>query len=400
MRILATMTRKNFLTRSVWILSFVSLFNDIASEMLYPVMPVFLKSIGFSILVIGILEGFAEAAAGLSKGYFGELSDKKGMRVPFIRVGYLLSALSKPLLVFFTNAYWVFTFRTADKIGKGLRTAARDALLSDEATPETKGRVFGFHRAMDTTGAFLGPAAALLFLYFFPEQYKTLFLIAFVPGIVAVSLTFFLKEKPHLSSKPGHQVTFISFLRYWKKSPDEYKKLISGLLLFALFNSSDVFLLLKVKEAGLDDTYVIGAYIFYNLIYAIFSYPLGHLADRIGLKTVFIAGLFLFAIVYGGMAISNSLYVFLTLFFLYGIYSAATEGITKAWISNIVSKEETATAIGTFTAFQSICTMLASSLAGLIWYKAGAAATFGLSAVIVTGVAIYFLIAFSARKIS
>ena len=138
-----------------------------ASEMLYPVMPVYLKEIGFSILLIGILEGVAEATAGLSKSYFGKLSDVSGQRLPFVRLGYLLSALSKPMMAVFTFPIWIFSARTTDRLGKGLRTGARDAMLSDEATTQTKGRVFGLHRAMDTLGAVLGPAAALLYLYFY-----------------------------------------------------------------------------------------------------------------------------------------------------------------------------------------------------------------------------------------
>ncbi|RYZ54917.1 MAG: MFS transporter, partial [Sphingobacteriales bacterium] len=138
------------LTRNIWILSIVSLLTDVASEMLYPVMPVYLKSIQFSIVLIGVLEGFAEAFAGISKGYFGKMSDLSARRLPFIQWGYLLSALSKPMLGLFTNVWWIFTSRATDRLGKGIRTAARDALLSDESTPATKGRVFGFHRGMDT----------------------------------------------------------------------------------------------------------------------------------------------------------------------------------------------------------------------------------------------------------
>ncbi|HXH17596.1 MAG TPA: MFS transporter [Chitinophagales bacterium] len=384
------------LSRTIWILALVSLFTDLASEMLYPVMPVYLKSIGFSVLLIGMLEGIAEAAAGLSKGYFGDLSDRTGRRLPFIRAGYALSAVAKPLLAFFTNAWWVFLMRTAERFGKGLRTAARDAMLSDEATHETKGRVFGFHRTMDTLGAFLGPGAALLFLHFCPQQYKTLFLVAFIPGVAAIALTFLLREKSNRRhhSERGHlpgNLSFISFVRFWSRSPAAYKKLTAGLLAFALFNSSDVFLLLKVKEAGMNDTCVIGAYIFYNLVYAAAAYPLGHLGDRIGLRTVFITGLFLFAAVYGGMAFSSSLPVFFALFFIYGIYAAATEGIAKAWITNIVSHDQTATAIGTYTAFQSICTMVASTLAGMIWHTLGAPVTFVLSATAAAAVGFYFL---------
>lgn len=152
------------ITRTIWILSLVSLFTDVASEMLYPVMPLYLKSIGFSVVLIGVLEGFAEAIAGLSKGYFGKMSDNTGRRLPFVQWGYLLSAVSKPMMAVFTFPFWIFTARTIDRIGKGIRSGARDAMLSDEATPQTKGRVFGFHRSMDTLGAVIGPLSALAFL--------------------------------------------------------------------------------------------------------------------------------------------------------------------------------------------------------------------------------------------
>lgn len=229
-----------FLTKTIVLLSFISLFNDIASEMLYPIMPLYLKSIGFSIVVIGILEGFAEAVAGFSKGYFGKLSDHKGRRVPFIQLGYALSAISKPMLAVFTFPVWVFFSRSLDKVGKGIRTGARDALLSDEATPETKGKVFGFHRSMDTMGAVLGPVVALIYLHFFPQDYKTLFLITFAPGVLTVIASFLLKDKPKQITEKKN-ISFFSFIHYWKESSPEYKKLIIGLLLFTLFNSSDVF---------------------------------------------------------------------------------------------------------------------------------------------------------------
>ena len=164
-----------------------------------------------------------------------------------------------------------------------------------------------------------------------------------------------------------------------------------GLLIFTLFNSSDVFLLLKAKQAGLDDTAVIGVYIFYNLIYALFAFPVGIIADKVGLKTIFIIGLGLFAMVYFGMSVNTNLYFFFGLFLLYGIYAAATEGISKAWISNITDKKDTATAIGTFSGLQSICTMLASSLTGLIWYKFSAATAFVITAIVTLVVIFYFL---------
>ncbi|HXS58063.1 MAG TPA: MFS transporter [Hanamia sp.] len=380
-----------YITRTIWILSFVSLFTDTASEMLYPVMPIYLKSIGFSIVLIGILEGVAEATAGLSKGYFGKLSDASKKRVPFVRLGYTFSAISKPMMAVFIYPAWIFFARTLDRFGKGLRTGARDAILSDEATPATKGKVFGFHRAMDTLGAVLGPSFALLFLYFHPYDYKILFLIAFIPGILAVSSSFYLKEKKHPPAKKKQTPAFFSFLHYWKSSPETYRKLLRGLLAFTLFNSSDVFLLLKARQAGLSDTWVIGVYIFYNLIYALSSFPAGIIADKMGLKKIFIGGLFLFSIIYFGMSFNGSVYWYFLLFMIYGIYAAATEGISKAWISNITRREDTATAIGSYSAFQSICTMIASTVAGIIWYRFGASATFVITGSMTILIIVYFI---------
>ncbi|MBA4275752.1 MFS transporter [Flavobacterium sp.] len=378
------------ITRTVWVLSVVSLFTDTASEMLYPIMPIYLKTIGFSIVLIGILEGIAEATAGLSKSYFGQLSDTSGRRVPFVQIGYALSSISKPMMAIFTFPLWIFFSRTIDRFGKGIRTGARDAILSDEATPETKGKVFGLHRSMDTLGAVIGPSLALIYLYFNPQDYKTLFFIAFIPGVLAVLSSFYLKDKNVIENKPKVKINFFSLVQYWKQSPEAYRKLVIGLLVFALFNSSDVFLLLQAKQSGFDDTMIIGVYIFYNLIYALFAFPIGIIADNVGLKTIFIIGLLLFATVYFGMALNTNPYFFIGLFFLYGVYASATEGISKAWISNIINKKDTATAIGTFSGLQSLCAMLASSLTGLIWFSFGATTAFVLTATMTLIVVAYF----------
>jgi MFS family permease len=358
--------QRSSITKTVWLISIVSLFTDVASEMLYPVMPVYLKSVGYSVLFIGVLEGFAEAVAGLGKSYFGRWSDANGKRLPFVQVGYILSAVSKPLLAI--SSYWfvVFSSRFVDRLGKGMRTAPRDAMLNAEATAYNKASVFGFHKMMDTFGAVTGPLLALLFLYFYPAQYKTLFLFAFVPGLIAVLITFLLKEKKteqlKKSAPPFHE-TF----GYWKKANQSYKELITALLLFALVNSSDMFLLLKMKEAGVADTMLIGVYIFYNLVFALFAFPLGKLADKLGMKFIFCAGLFLYVVTYFGFAFSSSVALFLVFFFTYGLFAAATEGVAKAWISKLVPSNENASAVGFYTGFQSIAAFIASSAAGLIW---------------------------------
>ena len=384
------MSKTTIITRTVWVLALVSLCTDMASEMLYPVMPLFLKSIGFSVILIGMLEGLAEATAGLSKGYFGKLSDHLGRRVPFVRLGYALSAVSKPMMAVFVFPLWIFLSRTVDRLGKGIRAGARDAILSDEATPETKGRVFGFHRSWDTVGAFLGPSLGLLFLYLHPGEYRLLFVIAFIPGALAVLLTFMLSESRASAEIRGNSVSFFSFLKYWKEATSDYRRLVFGLLFFALINSSDIFLLLKAKEAGLNDTAVLGVYIFYNLVYAAFAYPAGVLADKFGLKNTLAFGVFLFALVYAGMPVALGAGWFIFLFLIYGLYAACTESVAKAWITNICSKEDVATAVGTYTAFQSFCTLIASSLAGLIWFYLSSVFLFLGTAALALILCVYF----------
>jgi MFS family permease len=377
------------ITRTVWILSLVSLFADVASEMLYPVIPLYLQEIGFSVAWIGLLEGVAGFIAGISKGYFGKLSDEKGLRLPFVKTGYLFSALSKPMLAVAAFKLWIFFARTLDRLGKGIRTAARDALLSKEATRETKARVFGFHRSMDTMGAVLGPVLALWWLSYYPGGYTSIFYMAFIPGLISVFLIFLLREKkqPASTLPTGN---FFSFFSYWKIATPPYKRLVTGLILFAIANSSDVFLLLKAKQIGQNDYTAIGAYILYNVVYAVSSYPMGILADSIGKKKVFVFGLALFVVVYGGFAFITSDVMVYILFFIYGIYAAATEGIAKAWITNMAHDANTATAIGFYTSMESVSSLLASVVAGLLWSGVGNEYVFVFSALL-TLVVIMFI---------
>ncbi len=385
------MTR--ILTRSIWILSLVSLFTDFASEMLYPIMPLYLREIGFSMVLIGFLEGMAEAVAGLSKGYFGQLSDAWNRRVPFVQLGYALSAISKPMMAILTTPLWIFSARTLDRLGKGLRTGARDALLSLYTTPAHKGKVFGFHRSMDTFGAVLGPLTALAFLHFYPHQYQMLFLLALLPGIVAVAITFLLKEQKALLPEQPFRYSFAAFLQYPWRSAAAYRRLWLGLVLFALFNSSDVFLLLMLKQKGFADSTMLMVYIFYNLVFALLAYPIGHLADKFGLRNTFVAGLAVFAIVYAGMIYAHQPWALWLLFGLYGLYAAATEGVAKAWISNLVAPQELGTAIGTYEAFRSLAAILASTLAGAIWQLISPATTFLVTAIATTVLILYFRVA-------
>jgi len=255
---------------------------------------------------------------------------------------------------------------------------------------------------MDTAGATIGPALALLILLWHPGEYKTIFLLAFIPGILAVALIFLLKEKKQPVSTLGRG-NFFSFFKYWKVADPGFKKMAAGLLVFAFFNSSDIFLLLKTREAtaGMhyplfgktltSETITVAAYVFYNLVYALASYPLGALADKWGLKTVFTGGLIVFAGVYAGFALNPSLLMILVLYFFYGLYAAANEGVVKAWVTNFAHEKDTATAVGFYTSCESICTLAASLIAGILWTSAGSFFTFIIPAVSAIAVAFYFM---------
>jgi MFS family permease len=383
------------ITKTLWILSMVSMFADMASEMLYPIIPLYLTSIGVSVTAIGFIEGIAEITAGITKGYFGNLSDYYKKRKPFILSGYFLSAISKPIMIVFSTVGWIFFVRTIDRLGKGLRSASRDALLSAESTKATKARVFAFHRSWDTLGAVVGPVIVLCILYFKLTSLKNIFLWAFIPGLLSVLLIFSIKEKKvnviTSIKKPG----FFSFFSYWKKASPTYKKIVIGLCIFFLFNSSDVFLLLKSKEIiNKEDAIftIIKAYILYNIVYAFASYPLGIIADKFNKKNVLIFGLFIFSFVYFGFTQATcSLHIYI-LFGIYGIYAAATEGIAKAWVSNVSDENEQATALGLFASLQSLSIMLASFIAGLVWSGLGANVVFLLSGSVALLVSIYFLV--------
>lgn len=396
------------LTRIVWILAWVSLLTDMASEMLYPVIPLYLQQIGFSVAGIGWLEGSVQFLAGISKGYFGKRSDELGRRLPFIQWGYSLSALSKPLMGWLSHPLWILGIRGMDRLGKGMRTAPRDAWLAQEAGPD-KARVFGFHRSMDTWGAAIGPLLALIYLLYDPGDYSTLFLLAFLPGIFSVALLLTLREKP--SAKPtGERAGFFSYLGYWKEAPSAFRRMVPALLLFTLFNSSDIFLLLLARN-GLDgsnltalgrsipaDAWVIGAYILYNVVYALTAYPLGRIAGRIGTRAMIGFGILVFAGVYWGFALGPNPNQILLLFALYGIYAAATEGMIKAWISEQVPNEKTATALGFYASLESVSIWLASGIAGMLWTYGNASLPFYCSAgtALVTG--LYVSSTFRAQR--
>ncbi len=376
------------ISKPVVILGLVSFFTDFASEMLYPVTPLFLTSIlGASMVSVGLIEGFAEITAGLLKGYFGNLSDKLGKRSIFVVIGYGLSGLVKPLPGLIQNIFTVLLSRVTDRIGKGIRTAPRDALLASYAEGNT-GAVFGFHRSMDTLGAVFGPITALIILYFIPQGYKTIYLISIIPSIFAIYFTLIVKDNKGKNKTKSK----IGFIEFWKNSGRQFKVLFFVLTAFSLFNSSDVFLILKSKEIAKSDTIAILGYVYYNFVYALLSYPIGILSDKFGKKKIFILGLFAFSIVYLGFALSSGFMFIWILFLVYGFYAGASDGVVKAWISDLIPDNLRGTAIGIITTGISLATMVGSVLAGYLWdLTGGAFLPFILSSIVSFLVALFLL---------
>ncbi len=369
---------KRKIPKQVLILGMISFFTDFASEMLYPVVPIFLTTVlGASMALVGVIEGVAEVTASLLKGYFGALSDKLRKRAVFVRIGYTLSAIVKPLPGFFPFIGTVVTARTLDRVGKGIRTAPRDALLAANADETNRGAIFGFHRSMDTMGAVVGPLIALLVLYLSGDNYRLVFYVAIIPSLGAIYYAFRAKESSAVKLKEKKY----DFALFWKSAPRAYKKLLFLIALFSVANSSDVFLILKLKSVSSDFTAILG-YVFFNVIYALFSYPAGILSDKLSKRIIFGFGLIIFSIVYTGFSFADNLLLIFILFTLYGFYSAATDGISKAWISDFVEDENRATAIGLYNSVTGIGILIGSSIAGFLWDSFGSVVPFTLSAVI------------------
>ena len=359
-------------------LGWISFFADVASEMAYPVLPLFLsQTLKAPALALGAVEGVAEALVSFMKGWSGWHSDKRGARTPYIRWGYACSALGKPLLALATSWPFVFVGRLLDRFGKGIRTTARDALIAESVEKESYGRAFGFHRAMDTAGAFVGVVAALALLYFLPGEFCLIFVLALIPGAISVWLTFRVKEaKKTNQAEINPQAT--SHKPHFSPA---YWRAVVIFLIFALANSSDTFLLLKAKEDGLSDFLVVLAYAAYNVTYALTSYPVGKWSDRIGRWPVLAIAWLLFAAVYAGFAYSNAALLW-PLFALYGVYIGMTQGVGKALVADHAPKEYMGTAIGLFAMLSGLATLLASLLTGFVWDRVSAQAAFLTSAAI------------------
>jgi MFS family permease len=359
---------------NVWRLGLVSFFADVSSEMVYPLTPLLLTSVlGAPVAVVGLIEGAAEATASLLKTVSGRLSDRSGRRRPFVLAGYSLSALAKPLIALAAGWPLVLVARVADRFGKGLRTSARDALLADSVEPGCLGRAFGWHRAMDTLGAVVGPFLALLLMWLAAGNLRLPFLLAFIPGAIGAGLVLAVTERrrPVARAVPSLSPRAL---------PQGFRRYLLAWGAFSAANSSDVFLLLEARHLGSSTTHVVGLYALYNLVYAAASPVLGHLSDRLGRRRVMSWGLLVFAAVYVGFALAASPWQLWGLFAVYGLYTAATDGVGKALAVDLVPPAVRAGALGLLGTVTGLAGLAASVIAGALWSAVGPWAAFAYGA--------------------
>jgi MFS family permease len=404
------------------VLGLVSLLTDISHEMLYPVVPLFLTTVlGAPMTAVGLIEGVAECTASLLKVVSGWYSDRLRRRRPFLFAGYALSAVSKPLLALAASWHLVLASRLLDRLGKGVRTGARDSLIAASCDPAHRGKAFGLHRAMDTVGAFLGPLFALLLLSHFHTSYRTVFLIAFIPALAGVTAILLVKREPAAklrdwlafrSNQPRPPSTHgakcvpvpdfaatTAVLPPPLISPD-LRRFLFVVGLFALGNSSDVFLLLRAKDAGFSQTLVLLVYVFYNLVHALAALPAGWLSDRLGRRGIIVGGYCTFAAVYLGFAFAPHPALIWVLFALYGFYGAAAEGVAKAHVADLSSPGTRGTAMGLLQTVMGLMAFIASLAAGALWQHVAPSAPFIYGATCALLAAGVFVLLRGGRRIS
>ncbi|MFA6499446.1 MAG: MFS transporter [Desulfurivibrionaceae bacterium] len=359
--------------KNVFFTGLVSFFMDVSSEMIYPLIPLFLaNTLGVNKSMIGLIEGLAESTASLLKVFSGWFSDRIGQRKSLMLAGYAISTLSRPLMA--TANVWqqVLGSRFTDRLGKGVRTAPRDAIIA-ESTPSTHlGRAFSFHRAMDTMGAVVGPAIALFLLGIFSNDYRKVFWFSMVPGVIAVILIILFIQEKKKHPAPKTERPRLRFNHFdWK-----VKSFIVIAALFALGNSSDAFLILRAEQIGIPTVMIPAVYLVFNLVYSLSSIPAGMAADRFGKKRIILLGFMLFAGLYYGFAVAKSAAAIWALFGLYGLFMGLTEGIQKAFLATIIPPDFKATAFGVYAAAVGLAMFPASLIAGWLWDHVSPAAPF------------------------
>jgi MFS family permease len=386
-----TDTQKSALNPTVVKLGIVSFFADVASEMLYPVTPIFLTTVlGASMSHLGLVEGIAEAIASFLKTYSGLWSDRTLRRRPFIVLGYLLGALSKPLIGISHSWHGVLGARALDRTGKGLRSSPRDALIAESVSAENRGKAFGWHRGMDTLGAAVGPVLAVILMSMNSGDLRHLYYWAVIPGLLSVVVALTVREQKAKTTRQG-----------WKNplsARDElsgpFKSYLYAWGLFSLTNSSDTFLLMRAKSVGFSTQTVILLYCAYNMTYSFSSPWLGTLSDKTGRKSLMVAGLCIYSLVYVGFGFASQGWQYWALFLIYGLYMGATDGVGKALAVDLSPSHLKATNLGILGTVSGLCTILASSFAGVIWDYWGPSWTFYYGAI---GALIASLLIFRTR---
>ena len=352
-----------WLNRNVRVLSAISFLQDTASELLYPLLPVYLTAVlGAPAAVVGAIEGAAEGAASLTKIAVGPLGDRFAKR-PLIATGYGMAALGKVLVAAAGAWPGVLAGRVVDRLGKGLRGAPRDALLVDGIEPEARGRVFGFHRTMDTLGAVIGPLIGLAGYELLDHRIKPLLFVAIVPAVLSVLLIALVREKPRVGPRPARRPIMAGM----RDLPRRFWRVTAVVVTFGLVNFPDALLLLRLSEIGFSVVGVILAYVTYNLVYALGSFPAGLLADRLPRPAVFGIGLAFFAIGYVGLGLTHDHVLAWIFIAVYGIFAACTDGVGKAWVSSLADAGHQSTAQGVFQGGSGLAILVAGLWAGLLW---------------------------------
>lgn len=380
------------LTRNVFLLGLVSFFTDISSEMTLTILPLFLANVlGSSTAAIGLIEGLAETTASLTKIFSGWFSDRLGRRKPLTTVGYALSAIAKPLLYFAGTWGTVLGVRFADRLGKGIRTSPRDALIADSVPAAQRGISFGFHRAADSAGAFLGLSLAAAIIFFTQrfdwqltrEAYQSLVLVGIIPAFVAVAILGLLVKEPKAAPRTA-KAPSLSLRGFDRR----FKLLLLIMVLFTLGNSSDAFLILRAQNLGLSALEVVLLLVGFNLVYTLVAAPAGALSDRLGRKRLITAGWTVYGLIYLGFALAGQKWHVWLLFAAYGAYYALAEGAGKALVADIVPPEKRGTAYGMYHAAIGLAAFPASLIAGILWQGVGSWAGFGPSAPFYFGAAL------------
>ncbi len=358
------------LEKNAFFTGLTSFFTDTSTKMVYSVMPLFLLSIGASKTTISLIEGIAESTASLLKAISGYWSDKIGKNKPFMIIGYGITAIITPLYALARIPIQILFFRFFERIGKGLRAAPRDSLISGSIKKNEAGKTFGFQKAMDNSGAIVGPLIAFLLLSIFPLNYSYIFLLATIPAILGVlTIIVFIKEAKAEKKEATNKISL-------KQLPKKFYFFLIIIFVFTLGNSADALLLVKTSETGIDKSYIPFMYMIFNAVSVLLAIPIGKLSDRIGREKLIILGFLVYAIVYYFFGRYNSINIFIFLFMLYGFYSALTDGSQKAMISDIVSKDLNGTGFGIYHAVLGITLLPASLIAGLLYDKVNSNAPF------------------------